>query len=330
MQAFPRSKALQFFKNALVQGAFGHAYLLTGQDTQHQYDIALYLAQLLNCEAPVSSPSTGEQDPCHHCRPCKWILAAAHPIVKTISRLSFEDEDSLRSKKDKNAERKQISTQQVKSLQHYLSKQAAQDEHRIIIFTDAQKVPLSSQSKTQGIYPVPYEWSSEPKNEKYTLAWQPLTRQIFSDAAANRFLKNLEEPPERTHYFFLTRHVESLLPTIVSRCQVVYIPPPLQALPHTDTSLPESLITWMEKAFSPFHALEVLPLLQSLEAEFKAENIPPIEGVRALEAYLKRSPFKVEATRYVAWQNALAQAENDLTHTCNVSNTLWCMLDNLT
>lgn len=43
--------------------------------------------------------------------------------------------------------------------------------------------------------------------------------------AANALLKNLEEPPEKTHYFLITHNLGRLLPTIRSRCRVVVVPP---------------------------------------------------------------------------------------------------------
>ena len=43
----------------------------------------------------------------------------------------------------------------------------------------------------------------------------------LNDSSANAFLKTLEEPPPRTLFLLLTEKPESLLPTIVSRCQRV-------------------------------------------------------------------------------------------------------------
>lgn len=45
----------------------------------------------------------------------------------------------------------------------------------------------------------------------------------MSKQAANALLKNLEEPRGASVYFLLTKHQELLLPTIVSRCQVVHL-----------------------------------------------------------------------------------------------------------
>jgi len=43
----------------------------------------------------------------------------------------------------------------------------------------------------------------------------------MAEASANHFLKTLEEPPTRVTFFLLTSHISYLLPTIISRCQVV-------------------------------------------------------------------------------------------------------------
>jgi len=45
----------------------------------------------------------------------------------------------------------------------------------------------------------------------------------MGDPAANAFLKTLEEPPAKSVFFLLTDSPQSLLPTIVSRCQRVVV-----------------------------------------------------------------------------------------------------------
>ena len=324
------SKALTFFKEAFAQGVLGHAYLLTGQDTQYQYDIAMYLAQLLNCEALIRD-ETGASEPCEQCRSCKWIATGSHPIVKVMSRLTFEDDESYNAKPkaSRDKDRTQIATAQVKSLQTYLSRQAGVQEHRVIIFTDAEKVKASESIETQeGAYPLPYEWLNEAKNKAFTLNWQPLTRDIFNDASANRFLKSLEEPHPRTHYFFLTRHVESLLPTIVSRCQTVYVPK-LEHRSSVAVVLPLPLQTWIDKAFYNRQSLDVHPLAQELEALLKEMSMTPLQASRLLKQYLQGSAYKEDTRRYVKWQEALSQMERYLKQSCNPANTMWGLVDSV-
>ena len=47
----------------------------------------------------------------------------------------------------------------------------------------------------------------------------------MNDAAANSFLKTLEEPPERAILILIASNLDALLPTIRSRCQLVRFPP---------------------------------------------------------------------------------------------------------
>ena len=330
MPCLAPSKALSFFKSAFCQGVFGHAYLLTGQDTQYQYDLAMHMAQLLNCEAPLQD-ETSQPTPCETCRPCKWIAQVSHPIVKIVSRLTFEDEDSYASKPkaSRDKDRTQIATAQVKSLQSYLARQAGPHEHRVVIFTDAEKVtvPQSEQAPSDvGAYPLPYEWRNDPKNKAFTLSWQPLTQGVFNEASANRFLKSLEEPHPRTHYFFLTRHAESLLPTIVSRCQTIYVPSFIQP-EKPAVALPDALTVWIHKAFYNRNPLELHPLTQELEALLKESGMPLLQACRLLQQALQAPPFKDDSPRYIRWQQALAHMERYLKQSCNPSNTLWALLD---
>jgi DNA polymerase-3 subunit delta' len=46
----------------------------------------------------------------------------------------------------------------------------------------------------------------------------------MNDVVSNKFLKTLEEPPERSLILLLTNEPEALLPTIVSRCQRIILP----------------------------------------------------------------------------------------------------------
>jgi DNA polymerase-3 subunit delta' len=47
----------------------------------------------------------------------------------------------------------------------------------------------------------------------------------MNPGAANALLKTLEEPPATTHIFLLTSRFDSLLPTVISRCQVLRFQP---------------------------------------------------------------------------------------------------------
>ena len=61
------------------------------------------------------------------------------------------------------------------------------------------------------------------KQEQYNV-WLIKDADKMTLQAANSFLKLLEEPPEYVVWILLTTNLASILPTIVSRCQVISFP----------------------------------------------------------------------------------------------------------
>lgn len=53
---------------------------------------------------------------------------------------------------------------------------------------------------------------------KFIIVWLP---EMMNDATANKLLKVLEEPPQKTIFLLVTEREDMLLPTIISRCQLV-------------------------------------------------------------------------------------------------------------
>lgn len=56
---------------------------------------------------------------------------------------------------------------------------------------------------------------------RVVVVWLP---ERMNEACANKMLKLLEEPPERTAFLMVSEEPERLLPTIVSRTQRIYVP----------------------------------------------------------------------------------------------------------
>lgn len=74
--------------------------------------------------------------------------------------------------------------------------------------------------------------------------------------AANALLKNLEEPGENTILLLLTRHMNLLLDTIVSRCAILRISPAANNAVDYDPAQFQQFITdlqslWLDKAVTP-------------------------------------------------------------------------------
>lgn len=123
------------------------------------------------------------------CLNCNWAREGQHPAILTISKIDNKpsDDDS----------KTVISVKQSQMLKNSLL--TTSDYHRVFIFCDAEI--------KDGI-------------------WTPfgLTESNFHQETANSLLKIIEEPPENTTFFFLTRDKNDLIETIISRSQSFFLP----------------------------------------------------------------------------------------------------------
>lgn len=123
------------------------------------------------------------------CLNCQWIETGTHPAVLTISKINNKPTD--------DESKTVISVKQSQFVKNTLM--TTSDYHRVFIFCDAEIIDGS---------------------------WTPLglNQFNFQEETANSLLKIIEEPPENTTFFFLTRDKNDLISTIISRSQSFYVP----------------------------------------------------------------------------------------------------------
>lgn len=162
-----------------------HSILFYGQDISAQYELATEIARILNCKE--------EKNENCNCLNCNWIEEHKHPAVLTISKLDNKPTD--------DESKTVISLKQSQFIKNSLLNTS--DYHRVFIFCDAEII-------------------KDGDNEK----WNPLglNENNFQEETANSLLKIIEEPPENTTFFFLTRDKRDLIDTIISRSQSFFVP----------------------------------------------------------------------------------------------------------
>ncbi len=180
--------ATRFFESALSpeNRKLNHAFMFTGSDIKAQYNLALSIAKILNCQ---KQPHDNNHEETCTCVNCSWIDQKTHPAVITISPIDY-----LYGNKGEE-EKTKITIAQARYLKQALS--IASPYHRVIIFTNAVE------------------------NEKTGWAPLPLTRKILHSEPANALLKTIEEPSANITFFFLTKDREDMIETIVSRAQTI-------------------------------------------------------------------------------------------------------------
>lgn len=162
-----------------------HSILFYGQDIQAQYEFAIEIARILNCKE-------FRNETCQ-CLNCNWVREATHPAVLTISRLDNKPSD--------DESKTVISVKQTQMIKTSLLNTS--DYHRVFIFCDADIEKIDGEEKK---------------------VYKGLNQTNFQAETANSLLKIIEEPPENTMFFFLTRDKNDLLETIISRSQSFFVP----------------------------------------------------------------------------------------------------------
>lgn len=140
---------------------------------------------LANEIARLLNCKSDKSDNCE-CLNCKWIREHSHPAVLTISRFDNKPEDD-----DSKAV---ISIKQSQMIKEMLLSES--EFHRVFIFCD--------------------------RDENGDISG--LNQYNFQAETANSLLKIIEEPQPGVTFIFLTRYIEDLLSTIISRSQCFFVP----------------------------------------------------------------------------------------------------------
>ena len=117
-------------------------------------------------------------------------------------------------------------------------------------------------------------------------------------AAANAFLKSLEEPGPNTLYLLLTDQPDMVLPTIVSRTQRVDLPAPQGLL---DGEAMESA----RRAFAEKNAQALASLLAGLKDESEDADVPLVRKAfyRTLMSFVREAMLSGNLPRHQAFRN---------------------------
>ena len=191
-------------KQLLVQeingGKIPHAKLICGGEGVGTYPLALAYARYLMC-----SNRTGS-DACGTCPSCIKINKLAHPDLHFI----FPTIKNKLSDSYLAEWRKMVTKSAYFNLNHWLQQVDAENQQAKIYSKDSDEIIKKINLKS---YESPY---------KVLIIWLPEKMGIES---ANRLLKTLEEPPEKTVILLVSEAPDMILPTIQSRAQRVNIRP---------------------------------------------------------------------------------------------------------
>jgi DNA polymerase-3 subunit delta' len=181
---------IERFTESIKRKRLAHAYLFYGPEGSGKEALAFELAKAVNC-------LDAETIPCNTCAACNKISSLNHPDVKYLFPTA--------------------STWTVDDIRERI-KLKAKNPYAGIDFSGHTTIQIDRvrELKTESKF-APYE--AEKKVYIVSNA-ERMTRE-----SANSFLKILEEPPANLLIILTTSHLDLLLDTIRSRCQLIYFHP---------------------------------------------------------------------------------------------------------
>ena len=191
------------------------------------------------------------------CLNCKWINDRKHPAIMTISRMDNKPED--------DDSKTVISVKQSQLIKEILI--SASEFHRVFIFCDRD-----DDGNFSGLNPI-----------------------NFQAETANSLLKIIEEPQPGVTFIFLTRYIDDLLPTIISRSQCFFVPS------KKELNYNFSLIKDIFNEYWNIERNDVFYISQSLQTLAKENSV--IDVLDNIQNYilqiLKLNPEKKELIKHI-------------------------------
>ncbi|MFA6126677.1 MAG: DNA polymerase III subunit delta [Bacteroidales bacterium] len=182
-----------------------HALMLSGSQGSGNYALALALAQYLQCTSPVSDDSCGECPACHQA--AQFVHPDIHFVFPVARTAKIKDEPS--SDDFITEWRQYLAGNPYPSLEGWYHAMGIENKQAGIFKKEAQDILRKLNFK------------SYQSDYKVIIFWMPEKMNVTS---ANKLLKIIEEPADHTVFLFVTAGTDEILPTILSRTQLIKVP----------------------------------------------------------------------------------------------------------
>ena len=192
---------------SIDKGRISHAQLFSGAAGVGTLPLAIAYAQYLNC---TSRP---DGDSCGVCPSCIKMQQLAHPDLHFVFPVNKQGKKS--GEVVLSADFMPLWREMVEESGGYFTRQEWYD--RLDLGKTLRGI-ISAREADEIIRRL--QFKSYESEYKITIIWQPET---MNDEAANKILKILEEPWDKTLFLLVSERTDLLLPTIISRTQEVAV-----------------------------------------------------------------------------------------------------------
>jgi DNA polymerase-3 subunit delta' len=200
-----QAETKQRFIQSVKEGFIPHARLISGREGTGTLPLALAYARYLHCT------NRQEEDACGTCPSCQKFNKLSHPDLHFVFPIINKKGNKEAFCDDFLPEwRKFISETPYAGLTTWLEAIDAENAQGLIYARESDEILRKLNLKA-------YE-----SDYKVMIIWLP---EKMHETAANRLLKLLEEPPEKTVFLLVSEEPEKIITTIRSRAQALNVPP---------------------------------------------------------------------------------------------------------
>ncbi len=181
-----------------------HAQLLTGPEGCGSLALALAYAQFVSCE------KRSETDSCGTCKSCVKYEKMIHPDLHFVFPVVKGKKVAEPVSDNYIAEwREFVKKSPYFSINDWFDSIEVGNAQGMIFASEASEIIKKLSLKT-------FE-----SDFKTMIIWLP---ERMHHATANKLLKMIEEPPEKTLFLLVCEEYDKVIPTILSRCQLITVP----------------------------------------------------------------------------------------------------------
>jgi DNA polymerase-3 subunit delta' len=214
-----------------------HALLFLGKEGCGALPLAIAFAQYIVCQQVKENP--GATDACGTCAPCQKAKQLMHPDIHfsypVIPRKSGD---------------KPVSTDYISEWREFISQYPYGNVYDWLQFIGAENKQGNITAQECNDILRRLTLKSFESEFKVLILWMP----EYLGNEGNKLLKIIEEPPANTLFILVAENDTLILPTILSRTQLVKIPP------ITHSELAEALVS--RAKLSPEQAAQLAPLAE--------------------------------------------------------------------
>jgi DNA polymerase III subunit delta' len=200
-QIFGQARARDFLTRLLRSERVPHALILLGPTGSGSLALGAWFARVLQCERTDTATT---QLPCEQCTACRKSANGVHPDIH----FSYPTIGT-------NA----VSTDYIKEWRAMLADSPYTDANAWLQRLGADNKQGNINKEECNAIIRKLNLKAFEGRRKILLMWLP----EYLGKEGNRLLKLIEEPPEDTQFILVAENSDAILPTVLSRCQLVKV-----------------------------------------------------------------------------------------------------------